>query len=108
MEEQPTSEQRGEEALAATAEHDTWFRSEVEKAIRNADSPHAHWTDHNVVKQILARKRAELLEATGSKLEVDDHRMGWMMRLLIDSISWITSPATIRKQRYGWTRVSIS
>ena len=52
------------EALRRTheaAEYDKWFREQVEEAIREADDPNAVWIPHEVVKEEMARERAELL-----------------------------------------------
>lgn len=52
------------EALRRTheaAEYDKWFREQVEEAIRDADDPNAVWIPHEVVKEEMARERAELL-----------------------------------------------
>ncbi|ARM91545.1 hypothetical protein RHEC894_PD00037 (plasmid) [Rhizobium sp. CIAT894] len=43
------------------AEYDKWFREQVEEAIREADDPNAVWIPHEVVKEEMARERAELL-----------------------------------------------
>lgn len=43
------------------ADHDAWFRAEVEEAIREADDPNTAWIPHEVVKQDMARQRAALL-----------------------------------------------
>ena len=43
------------------AEYDKWFRQQVEEAIREADDPNAVWIPHEVVKEEMARERAELL-----------------------------------------------
>lgn len=41
--------------------HEAWFRAEVEQAIHEADDPATQWVPHEVVKQSMARERAELL-----------------------------------------------
>ncbi|MCD1635907.1 hypothetical protein K7H91_19275 [Martelella mediterranea] len=43
------------------AAHDKWFREQVEIALREADDPDTEWVPHEVVKQDMARQRAELL-----------------------------------------------
>ena len=43
------------------AAHDRWFREQVEEAIKEADDPNTEWVPHEVVKQDMARQRAELL-----------------------------------------------
>jgi len=43
------------------AAHDKWFREQVEAAVREADDPNTEWVPHEVVKQDMARHRAELL-----------------------------------------------
>ena len=45
----------------AAAEHDKWFRAQVELAIQEADAPDAVWIPHEVVKQDMAKQRAALL-----------------------------------------------
>jgi len=45
----------------AESGHDSWFRREVEQAMREADDPNAERIDHDVVRQDMARQRAELL-----------------------------------------------
>jgi hypothetical protein len=52
------------EALRKTheaAEHDRWFREQVEQGIREADDPNTEWVPHEIVKADMARQRAELL-----------------------------------------------
>ncbi|MDO3431750.1 hypothetical protein QWJ46_03540 [Rhizobium sp. CBN3] len=52
------------EALRRTheaAEYDKWFREQVEEAIREADDPNTVWIPHDVVKEEMARERAELV-----------------------------------------------
>lgn len=41
--------------------HDTWFLAQIEEAMREADDPNTEWAPHEVVKQDMARQRAELL-----------------------------------------------
>ena len=43
------------------AAHDKWFRDQIEEAIKEADDPNTEWVRHEVVKQDMARQRAELL-----------------------------------------------
>lgn len=43
------------------AAHDKWFRGQVEEAMQEADDPNTQWVPHEVVKQDMARQRAELL-----------------------------------------------
>lgn len=43
------------------AAHDKWFRAQVEEAISEADDPGTEWVTHEVVKEDMARRRAELL-----------------------------------------------
>lgn len=43
------------------AAHDRWFREQVEVALKEADDPATEWVPHEVVKQDMARQRAELL-----------------------------------------------
>lgn len=43
------------------AAHDRWFREQIEEAIKEADDPNTEWVPHEVVKQDMARQRAELL-----------------------------------------------
>jgi len=52
------------EAMRRTHEaaaHDRWFREQVEEAIKEADDPNTEWVPHEIVKQDMARQRAELL-----------------------------------------------
>lgn len=52
------------EAMRRTHEaaaHDKWFREQVEAAVAEADDPKTEWVPHEVVKQDMARQRAELL-----------------------------------------------
>ncbi len=53
------------EALKRTheaAEHDKWFRAQVEEAIREADDPNTKWVAHEDVEDSWAKKRAELVK----------------------------------------------
>jgi hypothetical protein len=47
-------QRRAQEALA----HDTWFRSQVEAALLEADSPDAEWVSQEEMKKISVLKRA--------------------------------------------------
>jgi hypothetical protein len=52
------------EAMRRTHEaaaHDRWFREQVEDAIKEANDSKTEWVPHEVVKQDMARQRAELL-----------------------------------------------
>jgi predicted transcriptional regulator len=49
--------------------HEAWFRAEVEQAIREADDPSTEWVPHEVVKQDVARERAELLARIKNEAE---------------------------------------
>lgn len=52
------------EALRRTHEaaaHDRWFREQIEEAVKEADDPDTEWVPHEIVKQDMARQRAELL-----------------------------------------------
>ncbi|NKL12204.1 hypothetical protein GFL78_09415 [Rhizobium leguminosarum bv. viciae] len=62
----PATASRSERAAALrrtheAAEYDTWFREQVEEAIREADDPNTVWIPHEVVEEEMARQRAELL-----------------------------------------------
>lgn len=43
------------------AAHDKWFREQVEAAIQEANDPNTEWVSYEVMKQDIARQRAELL-----------------------------------------------
>ena len=45
----------------AKAEHDAWFRAEVEQAMREAADPNAEWIPHEQVKAEWEVRKAELL-----------------------------------------------
>lgn len=45
----------------AAAEHDRWFRAQVEIGLAEADDPGAEWVSHENVKADWAKQRAELL-----------------------------------------------
>ncbi len=52
------------EAMRRTHEaaaHDKWFREQVEAAVKEADDPNTEWVPHEIVKQDMARQRAEML-----------------------------------------------
>ena len=52
------------EAMRRTHEaaaHDKWFREQVEAAVKEADDPNTEWVPQEIVKQDMARQRAELL-----------------------------------------------
>ena len=55
-----------------TAAHDDWFREQVEGAIKEADNPNTEWATHEVVKQDMARQRAELLARIDGEGEHED------------------------------------
>lgn len=42
----------------AAAEHDAWFRAEVEKGLREADDPNAEWISNEDVERMMAEHRA--------------------------------------------------
>ena len=42
------------------AEHDAWFRGEVEQALREADNPNVSRVSHEAVGESWRRKRADL------------------------------------------------
>jgi len=44
----------------ATAAHDTWFRTQVQQALAEADDPHTAWVSHDATKQDMQRQRAAL------------------------------------------------
>ena len=46
---------------ACLTAHDSWVREQVADAVREADNPNTEWVPHEVVKQDMARQRAELL-----------------------------------------------
>jgi hypothetical protein len=53
------------EALKRTheaAEHDKWFRAQVEEAIKEADDPNTKWVMHEDAEASWAKKRAELVK----------------------------------------------
>jgi hypothetical protein len=44
----------------AAAEHDSWFRAEVGKAIAEADAPDAVWIPHEEIEEDMRRQRAAI------------------------------------------------
>ncbi|WP_321959336.1 hypothetical protein [Burkholderia cenocepacia] len=51
------------EALKRTheaAEHDKWFRAQVEQGLAEADDPNTKWVPHDVVKDDMQRQRVAL------------------------------------------------
>lgn len=66
----PDTSERQRRAHQA-AEYDAWFRSEVERAIREADSTNAKWTSNAEANRRSALKRAEWLGKSGSKRAAD-------------------------------------
>ena len=44
----------------AAAEHDRWFRAEIEQAVAEADAPDAIWITHHEVEEVMRRQRAAL------------------------------------------------
>jgi formylmethanofuran dehydrogenase subunit E len=54
----PDTAERQRRAHAA-AEHDAWFRAEVEQAIREADAPDAVWISNEEIKLEMAELRKE-------------------------------------------------
>ncbi|MBB3118500.1 hypothetical protein [Pseudoduganella violacea] len=42
------------------AEYEAWFRAQVEAGIAEANDPNCEWIPHEVVKEDMARQRAEL------------------------------------------------
>lgn len=62
---QPDTRRRPDQAAAlrrahAAAEHDRWFRAEVEQAVAEAESPGAVWVEHDEVEEDMRRERAAL------------------------------------------------
>ena len=49
------------------AEHDAWFRGEVEKALREASDPNVKWVAHEEVAADWRRRRAELVKRAGKR-----------------------------------------
>lgn len=46
----------------AAAEHDAWFREQVDIGLKEADSPNAVWISHDDVKRRSAERQAALLK----------------------------------------------
>ncbi len=65
----PDSAERQRRAHAA-AEHDAWFRAEVEQAIREADAPNAVWISNEEVEHKSEIRRAEWLRSAASHEQV--------------------------------------
>lgn len=51
----------------AKAQHDAWFRAEVEQAMREAGDPNAEWVPHEQVKAEWDIEKAELLARIAAK-----------------------------------------
>jgi predicted transcriptional regulator len=49
------------EQSQARRDYDKWFDEEIDAALKEADDPNTEWVPHEVVKQDMARQRAELL-----------------------------------------------
>ncbi|PSJ62521.1 hypothetical protein [Kumtagia ephedrae] len=49
------------ERSQAKREYDAWFDAEIDAALKEADDPNTEWVPHEVVKEDMARQRAELL-----------------------------------------------
>lgn len=62
----PDSAERQRRAHAA-AEHDAWFRAEVEQAIREADAPDAVWIPNEEVERKSELRRAEWLSRAAAQ-----------------------------------------
>lgn len=62
----PDSAERQRRAHAA-AEHDAWFRAEVERAIREADAPDAVWIPNEEVERKSELRRAEWLRQAAAR-----------------------------------------
>lgn len=58
-----SSSPEGTPNAEAAAEHDAWFRAEVQKALADADDPKAEWVSHDEVERDWAARRARLLKA---------------------------------------------
>lgn len=48
------------------AEHDAWFRAEVEKSLARADSGEAEWVPHETIMAKLDKRIARLGKKTGA------------------------------------------
>jgi hypothetical protein len=62
----PDTAERQRRAHAA-AEHDLWFRGEVEKALGEAEAPDASWIDNDEVASRWRTRREELLRQIGAQ-----------------------------------------
>jgi hypothetical protein len=62
----PDTAERQRRAHEAAA-HDAWFRSEVEKALKEADDPQVKWVLHEDVKQRSGAKREAWLNSAGAR-----------------------------------------
>ena len=49
------------------AEHDAWFRGEVEKALLEAADPNVKWVAHEEVAADWRRRRADLVKRTDKR-----------------------------------------
>ncbi len=49
--------------VEAAAEHDYWFRAEVQKALTEADDPQVEWVPHEEVERDWAAQRAHLVKS---------------------------------------------
>lgn len=49
------------EQSQAKRNYDKWFDAEIDAALKEADDPNTEWIPHEVVKEDMARQRAELL-----------------------------------------------
>ncbi len=52
-------------------EHDTWFRQEVEQALREADDPGVRRVPNDEVRTNWRQQRAELMKRAGGRLHED-------------------------------------
>lgn len=50
-----------------SAEHDAWFRREVEQALREADDPNTEWISDEEVRSRWQAQRTKLLKRAGSE-----------------------------------------
>ncbi len=57
------------ERQRAAREHDSWFRSQVEQGLREADDPKVPRIPHNEVASGWRRQRAELVKRAGKRAE---------------------------------------
>lgn len=51
----------------ASADHDVWFRAEVERAIVEADDPDARWVTQEEAERDWARQRASIAKASAAQ-----------------------------------------